>query len=569
MRKLLILIFTFYTVILFAEKKYPQNAFKAPLDHKMTLSGNFGELRSNHFHSGIDIRTNGVIGKKVRAIADGYISRIKVSPTGFGKAVYIRHKNGYTSVYGHLNRFTKEVAAWVKSQQYTRESFAVDLYPNADQFVFKQGELIAFSGNSGGSEGPHLHFEIRETKTEKPVNPLLFGFKIIDDIRPQITGFKIYPLDENSKVEGKNTARVFKIAGSGLSNQLKQKKAVKVSGSIGFSIKTYDLLNDSYSKNGIYSIQLFIDSSLIYAHKMEKFSFSESKYINSFIDYAHYIDHKQRYQRSVIDEGNELSIYEKVLNNGVYLFNDSLIHTLVYEIKDSYGNTSRLTCKLQSEPISEPHLTSNVVDTNWFKFDEENQFANENLRVNFKPKSFYKSLSFEFSKSKAEEGMYADIYQIHQKQVPLHRPYTLELKVKGLPPKLQSKALIVKLDDKKPRPIGGIFKDGFIKAYPRQFGSFSVMIDTIAPQITALNIHQGKKISGYKKITFEVKDALSGIKSYRGTLNGKWVLVEFDPKNDRLNYFIDKHMKKGKNTFTLEVMDERENTSSFKAEINY
>lgn len=569
MKKLFILFFTFYSVIILAETKYPQKDFKAPVDYKMTLSGNFGELRSNHFHSGIDIRTDGVIGKKIRTIADGYISRIKVSPTGFGKAIYIRHKNGYTSVYGHLNRFSKEVVAWVKSQQYKRKSFAVDLYPNADQFVFKQGELIAFSGNSGGSEGPHLHFEIRETKTEKPVNPLLFGFDIVDDIRPKITGFKIYPLDKNAKIEGKNTAREYKIAGTGLSNRLKQKEAVKVSGAIGFSIKAYDLLNDSYSKNGIYSIQLFIDSSLIYAHKLEKFSFSESRYINSLIDYAHYIDHRQRYQRSIVDEGNKLSIIQKALNDGVVLFNDSLIHTLKYEIKDSYGNASRLTCKLQSEPISETLLDTTVVDTNRFKFDEANYFENEDVKIKFKANSFYKSLNFEFSKREAEEGMYADIYQIHFKQIPIHRPYTLELKVKELPKQLRSKALIVNLDNKKPSEVGGVLTDDFIKASLRQFGSFSVMLDTIAPEITALNIHQDKNINGYKKITFEVRDDLSGIKSYRGTLNNKWVLVEFDPKNDRLTYFIDNRMKKGKNTFSLEVIDGRKNSSSFKAEVYF
>lgn len=569
MKKLFILFFTLCSVLLFAEKKYPQHDFIAPVNYKMTLSGNFGELRTNHFHSGIDIRTAGHIGKKIRSIADGYISRIKVSPTGFGKAIYIRHKNGYTSVYGHLNRFNKEVAAWVKSQQYDRESFAVDLYPKANQFVFKQGDLIAFSGNSGGSEGPHLHFEIRETKTEKPLNPLLFGFKIKDNIKPKITGFKIYPLNDKARIEGENSAAEFKIAGRGLSNHLKQKEAVKVSGEVGFSIKAYDLLNDSYSKNGIYSIQLFIDSSLIYAHKFEKFSFSESKYINSLIDYSHYIDHKQRYQRSIVDEGNQLSVIQTALNNGSVLFNDSLMHTLVYEIKDSHGNTSRLTCKLQSYPLSEVNNDTIDKDENWFNYDEENQLTTAEVKLNFKINSFYKSMNFEFSNHEAESGMYSEIYQIHRKQVPIHRPYTLEIKPKNLSAAHEEKALIVNLDDEDPKAIGGVLNNGFIKAYPSQLGKFAIMLDTIPPEIIALNIHQGKKIHGYKKITFEVKDDLSGIKSYRGSLNGKWILMEIDPKNDRIYYFIDERMKKGKNTIRLELIDGRDNKSSFKAEVYY
>lgn len=569
MKKLFIIFFIFYSVILYAETKYPQNDFNAPVDYKMTLSGNFGELRNNHFHSGIDIRTDGVIGKKVHSVADGYISRIKVSPTGFGKAIYIRHKNGYTSVYGHLNSFNKEVADWVKSQQYKKESFEIDLYPNADQFVFKQGDLIAISGNSGGSEGPHLHFEIRETKTEKPMNPLLFGFDIIDEIRPKITGFKIYPLDKQAKINGNNTAKEFKIEGSGLSNHLKLKKNIKVSGAIGFSIKTYDLLNDSYSKNGVYSIQLFIDSNLVYAHALEKFSFSESKYINSLIDYAYYIDYKQRYQRSIVDEGNQLSIIQTALNNGVVLFNDSLIHTLVYEIKDTYGNTSRFTCKLQSEPMSKIDNDVATKGENWFDFKEENQFIRDDVKLKFKINSFYTSLDFEFSKRESEKGMYSYIYQIHRPQVPIHRTYTMELKVKNLPTKFESKALIVNLDSDKPKAIGGVFAKGFLKAFPSEFGSYAVMLDTIAPEITALNIHIDKKITGYKKITFDVKDNLSGIKSYRGLLNDKWILMEFDPKNNRLTYFIDEYMKKGKNTISLDVIDGRDNHSTYKADFIY
>lgn len=569
MKNILIIFFTFYSVIMLADDKYPQNDFISPVEHQITLSGNFAELRRNHFHSGIDIRTDGVIGKKIRSIADGYISRIKVSPTGFGKAIYIRHKNGYTSVYGHLNRFSKEVAAWVKSQQYKRKSFAVDLYPEANQFVFKQGDLIAYSGNSGGSEGPHLHFEIRETKNEKPINPLLFGFKVIDDIQPKITGFKIYPLDKNAIINGKNSTQEFRITGKGLFNKLKHKGAIKVSGDIGFSIKTYDLLNDSYSKNGVYSIKLFIDSSLIYAHKLEKFSFSESKYINSLIDYEHYIDHKNRYQKSVVDEGNQLSFIQKGLDKGLVTFNDSLIHTLVYEISDVHGNLSRLTCQLQSEKSVETDTILEAQNEIYFKFNEENSFSNENIKLEFKINSFYKSLDFEYSKREAEEGMYSGVYQVFSKQIPVHRPYSLEIKTKNLPIEFNAKALIVNLDDEKPKAVGGVLKNGFLKTNSRQFGSFAIMLDTVPPEIIALNIHQGKKINGYKKITFEVKDNLSGIKFYKGILNGQWILMEFDPKNDRITYYIDERMKKGKNTILFELIDDRDNHSSFKAEIYY
>ncbi len=569
MKKKILFVIFIATTGLLSGHHYPKDFFRSPVDFKMTLSGNFGELRKNHFHSGIDIKTGGVIGKKIYAVADGHISRIKVSPNGFGKAIYIRHNNGYTSVYGHLNRFNENIAKWVKSQQYERESFGVDLYPTADQFVFEQGEIIAFSGNSGGSDGPHLHFEIRETKTEKPINPLLFAFEIEDQIRPKITRLKIYPLNEQALINGKNNALEFKTEGGGLAYRLKQKETINVSGEIGFGLISYDLLNDTYNKNGIYSIELFIDSNLIYSHKLDKFSFSETKYINSLIDYAHYIDHKQRYQRSLLDEGNRLSTIQTTLNNGKVLFNDSLKHSLIYEIKDAYGNTSRLMCELQSDATVKTDTIEKNIGENYFKFDEENYFENEDVKLKFRTKTFYQSLNFEFSKTNAEKGMYSDVCKIHKPQVPVHRPFQLEIKTKNISYNLISKALIVNIDNGKPNPIGGVIKDGFIKAFSRQLGTFTVMLDTLAPEIIALNIHQGKKINGYKKISFKVTDDLSGIKSYRGTLNGEWILMEFDPKNDRLTYFIDERMKSGKNTISLEVLDDRDNSSTFNADVFY
>jgi murein DD-endopeptidase MepM/ murein hydrolase activator NlpD len=569
MKKLWIVILLFISVNLCAEKKYPKNIFIAPVDYKMTLSGNFGELRKNHIHSGIDIKTDGVVGKKIYAIADGYVSRVKVSPTGFGKAIYITHPNGYTSVYGHLNRFIKEISAYVKAQQYKKKSFAVDLYLRKRQIELKQGEVIAFSGNSGGSEGPHLHFEIRETSSEKPVNPLLFGFKIKDFIRPKIKGIKIYPITERANINGKTLPLVLNAAGWGLNHRVKQDQIINVSGEIGFAINTYDLLNDSHNKNGVFSVELRIDSVLIYAHKMERFAFSESRYVNSLIDYEHYIDYKQRFQRSIVDRGNKLSTINKAINKGVVLFNDTLLHHLVYEIKDAYGNTSRFTCKLQSAFAEKKNKTKKLIPKNWFYHNRENVFTSDEVSVNFKQGAFYKSFEFKFGQKQPEKGFYSNIVDIHRKQTPVHKRYRLKVKTVGLPEKFHPKALLVCLNNKEPKSYGGAYADGYVKATPKELGRFAVMIDTIAPQIMALNIHNGKKISGYKKITFKVTDDLSGIKTYTGKLNGNWVLVEFDPKNDRMTYFVDHRMKKGKNIFVLEVSDNRNNKSSYSAAIYF
>lgn len=570
LKAFILIVFNLFQIFtLFGENKFPKKIFRSPIDYEMVLSGNFGELRNNHFHSGIDIKTGGIIGKKIFAVADGYICRIKVSSNGFGKALYIRHRNGYTSVYSHLNQFNKEINIWVKSQQYAKRSFEIELYPDADQFIIKKGEIIAYSGNSGGSDGPHLHFEIRETDTEKPLNPLLFDFEVKDNIPPKITGIKIYPFDSNSKINNGTTPCEFSVEETKNSYHLKNKEPILVSGNVGFAIRTYDLLNENFRKNGVYSIELIIDSTLIYSHKLDEFAFSESKYINSFIDYAHYIDNEIRYQKSFLDEGNQLSIYEKVVNGGKCFFNDTLLHTLQYKINDVYGNTSYLSCELKST-LHDEILNETVLDNkNQFHFEKENKYSNESIELIFPPFTFYTSLSFECSIEKSEENFYSDIFYIHHKQVPIHYSFKAKLKTDKIPVNYFHKALVVNLNNDEISPENGVYKDGFIETSLKELGKYAIMIDTVAPKIVALNIHQGKKINNYERIVFKVTDELSGIQSYEGKLNGEWILMEFDPKSDRIFYNIDEHMKKGKNTVLLIVNDNRNNSTSFEAEVFY
>lgn len=557
-----------FFVSLSAQQKYPQSYFRPPVDFKMLLSGTFGELRADHFHSGIDIKTEGVSGKKVHAVADGYIARISVSGTGFGKALYMVHPNGYTSVYGHLSKFAEPIDKYVRSEQYKREQFKVTLYPPKEMFVINKGDVIALSGNSGGSDGPHLHFEIRDSGSEIPINPLLFGFKVKDLIRPKITGFRLYPMEANSEVMGKNEDRDLKVEGWGLNYRIGKNDTINVSGKIGFGIQAHDLLNDSNNKNGVYSIEFKIDSNLIYSHHLEKFSFNESKYINSLIDYAEYVGSKKRYQRTIIDPGNRLNIYDIVENQGTFNFSDSLFHPFVFELKDAQGNTSRLSGVLKSSPVKD-HIIQTIVTENWFDFDTENEFKTENIELHFDKGSFYRSFEFCYDSSIAPPEAYSDLHKIHQKSFPVHRPYDVKIKTLNLPENFEQKALIAKMEDGKIGAVGGSYKDGFVVGKLGSFGDYLIVVDTIAPEIKALNIHDGKKISGYKRISFEVKDELSGIGSFRGTLNGKWILLDDDPKNNRLTYQIDERMNKGINHLRLEVKDNKDNLAVFEADIEY
>ncbi len=570
MRKLFILsICLIQFLSLSAKKKYPTDYFRSPVDFEITLSGTFGELRSNHFHSGIDIRTGGVTGKKIHAVADGYISRINVSGTGFGKAIYIRHPNGYTSVYGHLKQFSKAIDKYVRAQQYKKERFKVTLYPAKDQFVVKKGEVIALSGNSGGSGGPHLHFELRDSRTEFPINPLLFGYKVKDFIRPKIIGLRLYPVGDESLIEGENEVYEAKVAGWGMGNHISKNDTIEVSGDIGFGIETYDLLNGSYNKNGVYSISLKIDSTTIYSHRLEKFSFSETRYINSLIEYDELIDNKNRFQRSIIDQGNKLSIYDEVKENGIFTFKDSTYHQFQYLVKDMNGNSSQITGVLHSVPQLDSLKKDAKKHDHWFAFNQQNSFNTDQIELSFRKGSFYKSFDFNYQEAKAPEEAYSKIHQVHFKTVPVHKAFEIKILADELPDHLRSKALIAKIENNENEAVGGSFKEGFVIARSAAFGDFMIVVDTIAPEIKALNIHNGKKVSGYKYFSFEIKDEFSGIGKIRATLNGKWILMDFDPKNDKLVYKVDERIRKGKNQFRLEVKDMKDNLATFAAEIEY
>ncbi|MCD4698124.1 MAG: M23 family metallopeptidase, partial [Bacteroidales bacterium] len=281
MLKILQLVFfILVTQILFSQNNYPPDVFISPLDIPIKLSGTFGELRSNHFHSGIDIKTGEKTGLNIYTIADGFISRIKIQSGGYGKALYVTHPNGYVSVYGHLNKYNDNINEFVIKEQYRRQSFEIDLYLKEGQISVSQGEIIAYSGNSGRSGGPHLHFEIRDEKSQKPINPLLFGYEVTDRVKPLINLLKVYPMSNIDQINGKNTSAIYyPIANKG-NYKLKYSDTIKITGSAYFGLNCFDPFNRGLNKNGVYSIKMFVDSSLVYAHKLETFSFDETRYIN-------------------------------------------------------------------------------------------------------------------------------------------------------------------------------------------------------------------------------------------------------------------------------------------------
>ena len=563
---IVLILFLFSSFSSRSQSKFPNDYFRSPLDIPLLLSGNFGELRSTHFHSGIDIKTQGCTGQKVYSVADGYVSRIKVSAGGYGNAIYITHPNGYTSVYGHLQSFNKTIQSHVTNMQYKKQSFSANLFPPKDKFQLKKGDIIGLSGNSGSSAGPHLHFEIRETKTESPVNPLLFGFNIEDTIPPRVFNIAIYPKDSNSYIDGKNKIYIQKATKTNGIFGITGEEPVNVCGEIAFGIEANDYLNGSYNKCGLYTTKLYFDSVLIFYSKLKNLSFAEQRYIMSYYDYAYKVDTKKYIQKSFLDPNNKTHVVKDNINNGIVSISDTNIHTVNYVLTDVYNNISKISFNIKGSKA--PVVTDNSI-TEYSKampYQIENSFEADGIKISIPKDALFDKLFFTYQLlNDSIPQLYSKLHRVHKPGTPLYKSYKLSIKTIDLPENLQDKAVIAIVSENKKSPVfysaGGKWDNGYITTKVREFGDFAVVVDTIAPTIKPVNISNGKNMTKNSSIRIKIKDELSGIAKYEGFIDDKWVLFRYDAKNDIIEHrFSDKAIAKGNNhILKLRVVDRRNN----------
>ncbi len=566
------LIFVFFSNALCQESN-PD--FAAPLDIPLRLSGNFGELRGGHFHAGLDFKTQGVINQKVFSIADGYVSRIKITHGGYGKAVYVSHPElGYMSVYGHLNGFADKINAFVKNQQYNKQSFEIELFPPKNSIKVTKGEQIAWSGNSGSSSGPHLHFEVRNLSNQLPQNGLLYNFDIADHIPPQIRAIGIYPLDDNSFVNGSCEKIILPVAYLGGKYKIQQNKPVVLSGKIGFSIEAYDYLSNAPNRCAPYAISMYIDSSLIYAHKLDEFSFYETRYIQAHIDYEARELTRRSLQRNWRLPNNNLSIYEKINNNHTYTFETEKLHTIEFIVLDAAENESEVSFQVKGSR-GETDRCSSKKNNNFIKvmeWDKENSFSAEGVKVYIPAGTLYEDLPFEYRKEPAHKEYYSPMHHIQNLQIPAHKYYTVSIAPENVPYDKLGKTYIVSLN-KSGNPVyeGGIYKNGFVTVRTRSFGIYALMLDDEPPVILPGNIWNDAQMGGKTSIRFDVSDKASGIKSYEGFIDNEWVLFEYDPKSNLLEYTFDNERISRNQWHELEltVTDNRDNISVFQTRFFY
>jgi len=543
--------------------------YAVPVKIPVFLAGNFAELRPNHFHGGIDIKTQGRTGLEVDAAADGYISRITISPTGYGRALYIDHPNGTTTVYGHLESLAPQIDEYIRNIQYEKQTFAIDQTVPPGLLPVRKGEQIAKSGNAGSSAGPHLHFEIRRTKEEIMLNPLMFNMPVKDKLKPIIQALRIYPLSDDASISGKQTPQRFDIIKTPNGYQLKLNQPISVFGKIGFGVQSVDLLDGSPNRCGIYSIKLSVDDQLIYSFKMDEVVINDSKYVNSHMDYSLAIRSGQRLYRTWLEQGNKLQIYDKVEKQGIFDATDGKSHQVKYEISDVYGNSTNLAFKIQSKEIKVNPIPAKG---ELFKYNKHNQIKDDGIKFSIPEGALYSDVDFQYQKRPSLSKFYSPVYQLHNGSVALHFSCPLRIKAVNLPENLQSKVMLAQIDPTTGRIYSatGKYDDGWVEGNIRTLGSYTLAVDTETPKITSLNTADKKTPKDPNVLKFKVTDNLSGIENFKGTIDGKWVLFEYDLKNNLLSYTFDKTRFKfgGNHQLILEVTDFKGNTSTYKTNFN-
>ncbi|MFD2553791.1 M23 family metallopeptidase [Sphingobacterium tabacisoli] len=546
---------------LITSRNYPQGYFRNPLNIAMDASGTFGELRSTHFHAGDDYRTQQRTGLPLHAAAEGYVSRVRVQIGGGGNSVYIDHPNGYTSVYLHMEDFNEVLTNIVRAEQYKQQRFDVDITLNRNQVVMSKGLLIGRAGNSGGSGGPHLHFEIRDTKSQNPLNPQLFGLKFVDNFKPTINSIMLYDL--NNPLFNENTPRkslAVKAVRAG-EYTLTQSTPLLVDGQFGLGISAVDRHRAGGFQNGVYSIELLIDGKAVSTVVFEELDFNSSRGIHSYIDYPYWKKTKVKIQKSFKDPGNPIEIFKTLPEKRGFELQEKKVYDAKYVVKDIAGNSSELNFKIESTG-STKRAPYKATGTQFFKYDKVNSFERNDVKVNIPVKVLYDDLDFEYGTAPTPANGYSIVHKIHNNLIPVFQSYNLAIKPTTLPTHLQSKALIASLEN---GAEGGSFENGWVSVNTRNFGNFYVVVDTIAPVITPRNLTSGKNVAAQRKIDFTITDNLSGIQSFNGYIDGKWVLMEYDSKNRHLWHTFDPSLTKGTHSFKLVVRDWKDNEKVYEA----
>ena len=527
-------------------QSYPTNYFSHPLHLPVSIAGDFAEIRPNHFHSGLDLRTDGKEGEPVYAPADGYVSRINISAWGGGKVLYITHPNGYRTVYMHLSAFCGETAKFVRNYQYTNHLYAFDIELPKDSIKVRKGEVVALTGNSGGSTGPHLHYEIRYAENDQPINPFYFGIQYSDPIAPTIKAIKIYPADQGTLINGKHAE--LRVAGE---------QVVRVAGRFYVGIYTYDQMEpESKNKNGVEKIELYVDDCLFFRYHVPTFLFEDTRVVNALIDYPQFQLNREYFIITRHLRGVHANFSTALRNNGYLWFRDGKQHTLEYRVSDYKGNTSRSKVIVRSDTVTAALPQSSILAAGEpIAYFKKFTLQRPGFKAELKANTVYDNDQVLYAVD-STSGSLAPIHRISLRRNPLppHQSFTVTLPVPStIPEKLRQKLTVVCINGKTTAACSTVQKGSELEATTRSFGGFSIQLDTVPPTVKPLNFKSGTYLS-HSKLNVKIADNLTGVVSYGCYINGEWQLAEHDGKTSSLTVDAS-HLRKGTNKVVFILSD--------------
>ncbi|HYK45656.1 MAG TPA: M23 family metallopeptidase [Parafilimonas sp.] len=552
------LFFLAFFVRLSAQSNYPQGYFRDPLAIPIQLAANFGELRPDHFHMGLDIRTESKENLPVYAAADGYVSHIRIEKNGYGRAIFITHPNGYTTLYAHLNRFFDGLETYVKEKQYNDEKWNQDFSIPKGLFPVAKGQFIAYSGNTGASQGPHLHFEIRDTKTGNNINPLLFGFDVPDDIPPVIYSLSWY--DRRYSIYSVHPQPVPIVKTN--ETYATRDSIVKISSPVfSFGINMEDLNNTSPFRYGVYHAALRMDDSLLFEFKLNNFLYDDSRYVNASMDYSTWVSNDRGIQHLSVLPGNRLQIFTHTGSDGKILLKDSSVHTIQILVSDENENESIIQFLVRYDDSLQKQYSIPAGATVCMPLGQNN-VETAHAKLHFDEKAFYDAVPFVINESEAQtSNQVSPTIHAASYLIPVHSAYDISIKVtKPFPDSLKDKVVMKLITGSSKRIATGEWENDRMLGSFDELGDVSLVIDTIAPAVTPVGWRNGSVVKSKQNLIVSCKDDQSRIETFRAELDGSWLM--FSRKNDYFIYTFDEHCSGGGHNLVITATDVAGNSTT-------
>ena len=527
----------------------------SPIDLPLNLSGTFGEFRSSHFHYGLDVTTNKKPGYNVYSIDSGSIVRINVSTSGYGKVLYISHPNGLTSIYAHLKEFSPKIQEYIKTQQYLNKSYSIQKFFNNGEIKVNKGDLIGYTGNTGGSSGPHLHFEIRDTKSQNPINPLSFNYKYDDSNRPIIKSLYVFDEGDSFKKDNPKKYEIKKI-----NDSLYIADKIIYSNKIGIGIEVYDRQSkNNYNRNGVYEVKMFLDSVLNFSYKMDKINIDESVFRKIFYDYSLLKTKKKRIQKVYYPPNSKLNFLNHNVSTGIFISSDKDEKDVLLEVSDWNNNISYLNFKIEGNTSN---LLEKSIDGIEIATSQKYLIKKNNSEIGFKKNSFFNNVALNIKYKN-------DTLKIDEDLYPLRKLYNIKI-FKQVEDSIIKRQSYIGLINKNGTVsyLKTNKKDNFFSTNSSFLGSYTLSRDSINPEVKPLNFSLNKDISDQKTIRLRIYDKTSGIKSYNVFINNKWALFEHEPKSNLIFHNIDDGIiENGENKITIKVIDGVGNKTEFNSKV--